>query len=92
LVITVKPALVTSDNPGQEGCIITGNLAKFLADVDLLLLVISCQNPAHRFGGNIMYVDCSSQNPLPCPITNFHLISKVLNGSTAIHTNKQLEV
>jgi hypothetical protein len=35
-------ALVTSDNPEQEGCIGRGNLTKLLADVDTLLLLISC--------------------------------------------------
>jgi hypothetical protein len=42
-VITVNPAPITSDNPGQEGCIIVGDLTKLLADVDTLLLLISCQ-------------------------------------------------
>jgi hypothetical protein len=41
--ITVTPALVTSDNPGEEGCIVGGDLTKLLADVDTLLLPISCQ-------------------------------------------------
>jgi hypothetical protein len=40
-VITVSPALVTSDNPEQEGCIVIGDLLKLLADVNTLL--ISCQ-------------------------------------------------
>jgi hypothetical protein len=31
-VITVNPALVTRDNPGQEGCIVGGDMAKLLAD------------------------------------------------------------
>jgi hypothetical protein len=42
-VITVSPALVTSDNTVQEGCIIGGDLTKLLADVFILLLLISCQ-------------------------------------------------
>jgi hypothetical protein len=42
-VITVNPALVTSGNPGQEGCIVGGNLTKLLTDVDMLLLLISSQ-------------------------------------------------
>jgi hypothetical protein len=33
----------TSDNPAQESCIVGGGLTKFLADVDMLLLLISCQ-------------------------------------------------
>jgi hypothetical protein len=45
--ITVSPALVTSDNPGQ-GCIIGGDLMKLLADVNTLLLLISCQNPGRN--------------------------------------------
>jgi hypothetical protein len=42
-VITVNPALVPSDNPGQEGCIIGDDLTNLLTDVDTLLLLISCQ-------------------------------------------------
>jgi hypothetical protein len=42
-VITVNPALVTSDSPGQEGLIIGGDLTKLLADIDMLVLLISCQ-------------------------------------------------
>jgi hypothetical protein len=42
-VMTIIPALVTSDNPGQEGCIVRRDLMKLLADVDTLLLLISCQ-------------------------------------------------
>jgi hypothetical protein len=41
-VITINPALVTSDNPGQDSCIIGGDLTKLLADVDTLLLFINC--------------------------------------------------
>jgi hypothetical protein len=33
------PSLITSDNPGQEGCIIGGNLMKLLTDIDTLLLL-----------------------------------------------------
>jgi hypothetical protein len=40
-VITVNPVLITSDNTGQEGRIIGGDLMKLLADVDMLLLLIS---------------------------------------------------
>jgi len=41
-VVTVNPALITSDDPGQEGFIIGGELMKFSADVDALLLLVSC--------------------------------------------------
>jgi hypothetical protein len=34
--ITVNPALVISDNTGQEGCIVGGDLTKLLADGDTL--------------------------------------------------------
>jgi hypothetical protein len=54
-VITANSALVTSDNPGQEGCIVGGDLTKLLADVDTLLLLISCQNLVHKFGGDTMH-------------------------------------
>jgi hypothetical protein len=33
-VLTVNPALIISDNPGQEGCIVRGDLTKLLAVVD----------------------------------------------------------
>jgi hypothetical protein len=46
-VITVNPALITSDNPGQEGCIVGGDLTKLLSDVNTLLLLISCQESHH---------------------------------------------
>jgi hypothetical protein len=36
-VITVNPALVTSDNPGQEGCIVEGDLTELLTDGDTLI-------------------------------------------------------
>jgi hypothetical protein len=39
-VITVIQTHVISDKAGHEGCIIGGNLMKFLADVDMLLLLI----------------------------------------------------
>jgi hypothetical protein len=90
-VITINPALLTSDNPGQERYIIGGDLTKFLAHVDTLLLLISCQNPGHKFGGDTMHAQFSSQNPLACPITNSDLISKVLNGSMLILTNGLLK-
>jgi hypothetical protein len=42
-VITVNPAFITSDNCGQEGCIVVGDLTQLPAVVDtLLLLLISC--------------------------------------------------
>jgi hypothetical protein len=50
--MTINPALITSDNPGQEGCSIGGNLKKLLADADTLLLLISSQNPGHKLGGD----------------------------------------
>jgi hypothetical protein len=42
-VITINPAIITSDNPKQAGCIVGGDLMKLLADVDTQLLLISCQ-------------------------------------------------
>jgi hypothetical protein len=65
---------------------------KFLPDVDTLLLLISCQNPGHTFGGNnMMHAQFSSQNPLACSITNTYFISTVLNGLTLILTNELLK-
>jgi hypothetical protein len=40
-IVTVDPALITSDNPGQEGCVVRGGLTKLLTDV-VMLLMISC--------------------------------------------------
>jgi hypothetical protein len=90
-IITINPALITSDNPGQEGCIVGANLTNLLADGDMLLLLISCENHGHKFDGNMMHAQFSSQKSLACPITNFHLINKVFNGSTMILTNELLK-
>jgi hypothetical protein len=43
MVKTVNSTLVISHNHRQEGCIVGGDLTKLLADVDTLLLLISCQ-------------------------------------------------
>ena len=39
-VVTVNPVLISGDDPGQEGFIIEGELPKFSADVDALLLLV----------------------------------------------------
>jgi hypothetical protein len=50
--IQERPPLVPTlrqtnpDNPGQEGCIVGGNLTKVLVDADTLLLLI-CQKSHH---------------------------------------------
>jgi hypothetical protein len=54
-------------------------------------LWISCQTPGHKFGGDRMHAQLSSQNPLACPITNYDFISKVLNGLMSVLTNKLLK-
>jgi hypothetical protein len=90
-VITVNPALVTSGNPRQDGCIVRGDPTKLLTGTDILLLLISCHNPGHKFGGNMMHAQFNSQNLLKCPTSSFDLISKVLNGSKSILTNKLLK-
>jgi hypothetical protein len=41
--ITVKPAIVASDNPGQEGCNVRSGLTKLRADDNTLLFLISCR-------------------------------------------------
>jgi hypothetical protein len=41
--ITVNPALITSDNPGQKVCIIRGDLMKLLTDVDTMLFLTQLQ-------------------------------------------------
>jgi hypothetical protein len=76
-VTTVNPALGTSDNPGQEDYIVGGDLMKLLADIDSLLLLVSCQNPGHKFGGDMMHAQFSNQNPLAFPMTNSDLISSL---------------
>ena len=83
-VITVKPALITSDDPGQEGFIIGGELTKFSAEVDTLLLLVSCQDPGYKFGYDTVHAQFSCQNQLACPITISHLLSNVVNGLTSI--------
>jgi hypothetical protein len=45
----LNPALITSDDPGQEGFIVGDELTKFSADVEAMLLLVSCQDPAHNF-------------------------------------------
>jgi hypothetical protein len=63
---------------------------KLLADVDTLLLLISCHKFEHKFGGNMTHDQFSNQNQLVCPITNSSAIGKVSNDSMLIFTNKLL--
>ena len=74
-VITVNPALITSDDPGQECFIVGDELMKFNADVDVLLLLVSFQDPGHKFGCDMVHAQFFCQNPLACPITNSHLLA-----------------
>jgi len=55
-VVTVNPALITSDDPRQECFIVGGELTKFSAD-DALLLLVSCQDPGQKF-------ECDSAFPI----------------------------
>ena len=71
-VVTVNPALITSDDPGQERFIVGGELTKFSTDVDAQLLLVSCQDPGHKFGYDMVHAQFFCQNTLACPITNFH--------------------
>ena len=48
---------------------------QFSADVDMLLLLVSCQDPGHKFGCDTVHAQFFLQNPLACPITNFHLLT-----------------
>jgi hypothetical protein len=57
----------------------------------MLLLLISCQNPGHKFGSNTMHSQFSCKDVLACPITNSDLINKVLNGLTSILMNELLK-
>jgi hypothetical protein len=87
-VITVNPALVTLDKKVASPDEIWWSSLQTLTCFKLL---ISCQNPGHKFGGDTMHAQFSSQNPLACPITNSDLIIKVLNGSTSIPMNELLK-
>ena len=88
-VVTVNPALITSDDPRQERFVFGGELMKFSAD-DTLLLLVSCQDPGHKFGCDTVHAQFFRKNPLACTITNFHLLSNVANGQTSILTDQLL--
>jgi hypothetical protein len=77
------------NDPGQ-GFIVGGELKKFSADVDALLLLFSCQDPGHKFGGDTVHAQFFRQNPLACPITHSHLLSNVVNSPTSILTEELL--
>jgi len=49
MVVTVNPALITSDDSAQVDLIIGGELTKICADVDAVLLLVSCQDLGHNF-------------------------------------------
>jgi len=83
-VITANPALITSDDPRQERFIVGGKLTKFSEDVDALLLLVSCEDPGHKFGCDKVHAQFFRENPLACPITNFHLFRNVANSPTSI--------
>ena len=89
-VVTINPALITNDDPGQEGFIVGGELTKFSADIDVLLLLVSCQDPGHKCGCCTVRAQLFRQNPLACPIANPHLLSNVVNGLASIVTDKIL--
>jgi hypothetical protein len=69
-VVTINPALITIDDPGQEGSIDGGELMKFSADIDALLLLVICQDPGHIFGCDTVNEQFFHQNTLACPVTN----------------------
>jgi len=89
-LVTVNPALITSDDPGQEGFIIGGELTKFSADVDALLFLVNCQDPGHKFDCDMVYSQFFRQNQLACPITNSQLLRNVVNGLMSILTKELL--
>ena len=57
---------------------------RFSADVDVLLLLVSCQDPEHKFGCDTVHAQFLCQNPLACPITNSHPFSNAVNGPMSI--------
>ena len=63
---------------------------KFSADVNTLLLLVSCQDPGHKFGCDTVHSQFFRQNPLACPVANSHLLSNVANGLTLILTDELL--
>jgi len=65
---------------------------QFSADIDVLLLLVSCQDPGHKFGCNTVHAQFFRQNPLACPITDSHLLSNVMNGLTSILTVELLNL
>jgi hypothetical protein len=68
----------------QEGFIAGGELTKFSADVDALLLLVSCQDPRHKLGCDVVQAQFFCHNPLACPINNSRLLSNLVNGPTSI--------
>ena len=86
-VVTVNPALITSDGPRQR-FIVGGEMTKFSVDVDALLLLVSCQDSGHEFGCDRVHA-LFRQNSLACPITKFHL-SNVANYPMSILTGELL--
>jgi len=91
-VVTVNPALITSDDLRQECFIVGGKLTKLSADIDALLLLDSCQDPGHKFGCDMVHAQFFLQNTLACPITNFYLLSNVVNSPTLILTDELLNL
>ena len=65
---------------------------KFSADVDALLLLVSCQDPGHKFGCDTVHAQFFRQNLLACPITNSHFLSNVVNGLTSVLTDELLNL
>jgi hypothetical protein len=58
----------------------------------LLLLLVSCQDPEHKFGCNMVHAQFFRQNPSACTITNSHLLSNVMNGPMLILTDELLNL
>jgi len=70
-VVTLNPALITNDDPRQERFIVGGDLTKFSADVDALLLLVSCHDPGHKFGCDAVCAQFFRQHPFACPIPTY---------------------
>ena len=51
------------------------------------MLLVSCQDPGHKFDCDTVHAQFFHQNPLACLITNFHLFSNVAKGPTSILTD-----
>jgi hypothetical protein len=56
----------------------------------LLLLLVSSQDPVHKFGYEMLHAQFFRQNTFACPINSSHLLSNVVNGPNSILADELL--